>query len=130
MVFKFGSFFTKYIGSVIENHSNIVKIRSLRYELLKYHTISYDEDRSSSISMLIYLALKQIVTGLIMLVFGLMIESTIPIFGNIGYLGALYFLFNASLIFKPLDSIDDADQKIQDLSKELEELESKTQQTL
>ncbi len=123
LVFTTGQRVVSSISNKYAKHSRKQRVSDLRIESLKYSIITNKKnDRSSYFSGLIYMAVGRMIRGLIWLVMGLMTESIIPVFGVIGFIGALYYLFQALNVFKPIDAKIDVEKRLEKIKAELREL--------
>lgn len=95
----------------------------LMYQITKYSALNSDgSDRSFYISALGYACLRQVVKGLLWLTLGLVTMSIMPIFGIVGFLGALNFFIRAANITAPIQLDVDIKEKLEELNNELEEV--------
>ncbi len=119
---KTTNFISNKIGSFTENAS----IENKRAEVLRYKAIESDDPALASLGVigLIYGAFHYIVKALIMIVFGLIFQPIIYIFGIVAYIVALYFLFRAYHIVKDMDDTK-SQESITQLEKEIENFDSK-----
>jgi hypothetical protein len=113
-----------FISVKISNLSRQNKINALLVEKVKYQiTQNENEERSAHIGILVYGALKSLTLGFILITLGLAFETIIPIFGLVGYLGALIYLFEASRIFRPINTADvNVEMKIKEIDEEIAKL--------
>lgn len=122
----------KLVTLVSEKFSKISrqsKISALREDTIKYQiTLPENSDRSAQIAILLYLALRRITKGLIWMTLGFSFQSVIPVFGLVGYLGALYYLFIALRTFRPIDAGVDKGKRIEELKSEIAELEGRNKE--
>ena len=108
----------------ISGYSRIRRINRLQIESIKLRiTLEEQPHRASLFGLLLFRALGRITRGLVWLALGLAFQSVIPIFGIVGYVGALFYFFNALQIFKPLDSEIDKEKRIDEIDSEISELE-------
>lgn len=75
-------------------------LHEVRTKVIKAST---SERKIQWMALLIYLILGHIIRAFIWFIFGSITSSIIPVFSVIGYLGALYYLFNALTAYKSID---------------------------
>ena len=73
-------------------------------------------------SMLIYRMSRHLLKALIWMVLGNIFDSLIGVFAIIGYLGALYYLFKALDVVKPIKYDGDVQARINEINAELSSL--------
>lgn len=114
---------TLFLSGRLSRYSHRRRVDKLRFESIKYKiTLTEQPDRAALFGVLLYKAFSRTIRGLIWLTLGLGFQLIIPVFGIIGCLGALFYLFDALLIFKPIDTSVDKDQRIKEIDTELAEL--------
>ena len=119
-----GQKFTAFITVKVSKSSRKRRLRALREEGLKCRiTLPDNDERATMVALLVYRALRHISFGLIWLALGLAFQAFIPTFGLIGYLGALFYLFNAARVFKPIGQDSDKKKRISEIDAEIEQLE-------
>jgi len=106
LLFFLGKVISKRTFFVIEmfsNHQEESKqsLYKIRLRAIKSET---PEKKSMWLHLLIYKILGNVVRAFIWLIFGSISSSIIPVFGIIGYLGALYYLFNTLTAYKDITS--------------------------
>lgn len=112
----------------VTSHSQRRRKAYLIEERIKYNVLvaeNYDE-RAAYVSLLLYRASRNLVKALIWLTLGLMTGSLIWVLGVVGYVGALYYLFNALTTVTGPAATDDYEKRLEEISAEIERLE-KTQ---
>lgn len=118
-----------FLSGRLSRYSTKKRIGSLRIESLKYKiTLNNQPHRASFIGILLYKAVGRTTLGLVWLTLGLAFQSIIPVFGLIGFVGALYHFFNAWQIFRPLDTEVDREGRINEIAQEISELEKHNKQ--
>jgi hypothetical protein len=75
-------------------------------------------------SVLCYRASRHVIRALIWLALGLIMNTITGIFGLIGFMGCLYYLFAALNVVKPFPEGNDPDERIKEVKKALAELQS------
>ena len=73
---------------------------------------------------LIYNSLRKVISGIIWILFGLIISP----FELIGYIGGLYFTFSALYTVQSIDTKVDVNQKLEEIEKELKEIEKELEE--
>ena len=112
-----------------------IKISYLITKFIKYNSLrgkSYSDD-SVFMTILLFRAFSKLIMGLIWLMMGLLLGSIFEtfklIFGIIGYVGCIFYLFSVLQIIKPIrprptpDEAETEIQKLKDESKKYKELE-------
>lgn len=113
-----------FLSDRLSKYSTKKRIDRLRVESVKYKiTLDNQPHRASFFGLLLYRAAGRITIGLVWLTLGLAFQSIVPIFGLIGYIGALYHFFNGWQIFRPLDTDVNKEKRIEEISGEIKELE-------
>lgn len=74
-------------------------------------------------AVLWFRASRHVISGLIWLTLGLIFNAVSDVFGLVGFLGCLYFMFSALAIVKPLDFEGDISEKIAELETKRKELD-------
>lgn len=124
VIFYLGQKLSAFTSTKLSSLSRTRKISALREDSIKYQiTLPGNNDRAAQVSILIYLAMRRITRGLIWLALGLAFQTIIPVFGLVGYLGALYYLFIGLRTFRPIDTSLDKNKRIQEIKKEIEALD-------
>ena len=74
------------------------QLESLRAEELRWRALASDDFNMVTMGFvaLIYMAMSYIIKALLMVCLGLIFGSVIPVFGNAGFLLAIYFLLRAA----------------------------------
>lgn len=117
---------TIFLSGRLSRYSHRRRVDKLRFESIKYEiTLPEQPDRSAFFGVLLYHAFSRTIRGLIWLTLGFGFESLIPVFGIIGYLGALFYLFDALQIFKPIDTDVNIEQRLKEIEAEIAELEKR-----
>jgi hypothetical protein len=109
-----------------ERFSTLSKKRrqsELLNQLLRFHalTTSPRDFGGPYASVLWFRASRKVVKALIWLTFGLIFESIIT-FGVIGFIGCLYYLFDAYNIVRPLNYDGDITKKIREIEEQLKNI--------
>lgn len=113
------------INARYARRSLVSKKKLLIYQITKYNALTAEgADRSTYFSALIYAIHRELVRGLIWLTLGLTTMSVIPIFGVVGFIGALYYFIRAASVTAPIDKNIDKKERIKELRDELQEVEN------
>ena len=124
LILILGQKITLFISNRLSNYSKSHYEKDLKIERFKYLIMACSEtERPTYIISLIYIAMIRMLRGLIWLTLGLVTQSFIPVFGVIGYIGALYNLFLSLKVFKPVESSINANEKIEEIETKLNELQ-------
>jgi hypothetical protein len=97
------------------------RLNSLQAESIRYKAFII-EDKSISAFLLIgliYSAMHNLIESLICVFIGLLFHNFIPVFGVIGYLFALYYLFKAADNVRYTNSEIDNKSKVEELMAEI-----------
>lgn len=97
------------------------RLGKLQAERIRYRAFIV-EDRGLSVFLiigLIYGAMHNLIKSLICVCIGLLLQSFIPVFGAIGFLFALYYLFNAADAVRDIDSKVDKKNRVEELATEI-----------
>lgn len=114
-----------YVSKKIREHSKERQKIYLFNEIIRYRAVRDGhefETWAPYASVLWFRASRHVISGLIWLTLGLIFEAISAIFGLIGFLGCLYYLFAAASIVKPIEFKGDIDTKIAELETELGKL--------
>lgn len=113
------------INNFLSNFSKSIKKVSLlrlhrKYTGLKAHKEN-DLVKSNSVQIgLIYRAMRKIISGIIWIIFGLILNPFIYGFELIGYLGGLYFMFSALSSVQAINTNVNVNQKLKEIEEELQ----------
>ncbi len=112
-----------FITEKLSYFSKQSQIDSKQAEILRLSAIESENPAEVVMGLtgLIYGAIHNIVLALIMVVLGLIFQQFIYVFGIVGYLIGLYFLFRALVLVQDIDDEIPAG-RIDKLAKEVEEL--------
>jgi hypothetical protein len=122
MLLSGGQKLTSFLVEKFSKYSKTKKLRILQEELLKLKIATGDSiNRPSYLAALIYRALRHVVLGLIWLTLGFASEAVIPTFEIVGFLGALFYFFNALSVFRTVSASDDSEKRIKELEAEISE---------
>lgn len=126
-----GQILSKKLSIFFSRQSKTLKLTRSRNELAKY--LSEDSKDYSQknffASITIFRSLRPFYKALIWLTLGLIFSSFIAVFGIIGYVGCLYYLFKASDTVGIIDLEIDIKKKIKELQKEVNSLQNKIKKT-
>lgn len=99
---------TKFMGDNFSKINKESELSALRTELLKIQMIETNGiDKLNFAAPIIYRMSRPFLKSMIWLVLGLLLDSTLPIFGVIGYIGSLVYLSKALNIVSPYKKIVD-----------------------
>lgn len=121
-----GTKITDFITDKIGNFTKQASIDNKRAEVIRYRALESDDPALASLGVisLIYGTFHFVVKALIMVIFGLIFQPIIYIFGIVAYVVALYFLFRAYHTVKDMDDTDSL-ERITQLEEEIENYNSK-----
>jgi len=107
-----------------ERYARSSILRRRRYlieQQIKYNVLSATDyaARTAFVSLLIYRASRSLFKALIWLTFGL----SFGIFGFVGFIGCLYYLFRGLNTVTPPERADDVPKKLEEIKDELSKLE-------
>ncbi len=96
----------------------------LMEQRLKYaYKLTTDNDtRAAIFSGLLYRASRNALRGCIWLTFGSLASAFIPVFGAVGFVGALFYFFEALNTVTAVPEADSAKDKVKELTEELKAL--------
>ena len=120
ILLKSGSWLSRFLSNKAIGFSKNHRLNSLIAESIRYKSlVSTDSSqRGALIAALIYAISGYTIKAIIMVVLGLAFSNLSIIFGYVGYIMALYYLFIA------LDRARDVDMDV-NLAKKIEELQEK-----
>lgn len=128
LVLYIGQKFTSLISDKAQLHSTKKNKKYLYNEILRHKAVRDGNEFQSGAfysSVLWFRASRNVINGLIWLTLGLIFGSIIGVFGIVGYLGCLYYLFTALNIVKPVNyKGEDINQEIEKLQKAYDEIKS------
>lgn len=89
------------------------RLDSLKSEVIRHMGLASADSATAALSFvsLIYLALGSLIKAIICLCIGYLLESYVPLFREVSFMFALYFLFKALDLLK--DTKDDVDDEAQ-----------------
>ncbi len=99
----------------------------LHTRLLRLHSASRDDllGQAAFASALCYRALRDLFKALIWLTLGLLFTNFVGVWGVVGYLGCLYYLFFALEVVKPITvEGSEIQTRIQEIKQQIAQLES------
>ena len=106
--------------SYFSKRSNNNRVRQLTLQRLKYRALmDKGNERTSSMIALVYVGVKSIVKALVWITLGLLFGSLLDIFGIVGFIGGLYYLFRAVDVFSAIDTDVDHAKKVAEIDSEL-----------
>lgn len=129
LVLLIGQRITRYLSGRAQAHSKDKQKARLLNEIIRFDALRTGMDiveGARFASVLWYRASRHLISGLIWMTLGLLLGSVFEVFGLVGFIGCLYYLFGALDIVKPLSYDGDLDQKLEELRKQLAELEHGT----
>jgi hypothetical protein len=113
------------LNAKYSQRSLVSKKKLLTYQITKYHALTSEgADRSTYFSALVYAIHRELIQGLIWLTLGLTTMSVIPMFGVVGFIGALYYFIKAASVTAPIDTNIDKKERLKELKDELKEVEN------
>jgi hypothetical protein len=98
----------------------------LRDELFRFYATRLTNNHALAggfASILLYRASRHLVKAIIWLTFGLVFDAFTGIFGTIGFIGSLYYLFGALNVIRPNNYAGDIDNKIKEIEEEITSLQ-------
>lgn len=102
-------------------HSKDLRISWLTTAMIKYQGAI--ENRTDNAVMLLYRSARHLYKGIMWLALGLSIQSLLDVSGIIGFAGCIYYLLKAYAVVAPMDRSEDWEKRLQEINKELSELE-------
>lgn len=123
---KVGQKTTSYFLDNYKSFSKKTRIRQLREKIFRYSAINTKDihERTYYATILWYRASRHFIKGMIWMTLGLAFSFLLPVLGIVGFIGTLYYLFLALEIVKGINYDGDVTEKINEINKELKELES------
>ncbi|MCD9572347.1 hypothetical protein [Pseudomonas protegens] len=102
------------------------RIRQLKEQSVRLRALSAEGDAQKAyLTSLLWLrASRHVVKALIWITLGLAFESTAGPLSVVGFMGAIYYLFLALNIVKPISYEGDIEQKIKDIRIEIRKLDA------
>jgi hypothetical protein len=126
LVLLIGQRVAAYCAEALRNHSKGRRHTYLINELLRHNALREGDDFVSGApfaALLWYRASRHVIVGFIWLSLGLIFDSIVGVFGVVGFVGCIYYLFAALTVVAPVNFEGDIDKKIEDLQVEISELE-------
>ncbi|WP_143501105.1 hypothetical protein [Pseudomonas sp. Irchel 3H3] len=130
LVLYVGQKIAAYCFDSVRARSKRNQIRQIKEQYIRFCAISAREftERTYYVSVLWLRASRHLVKALIWLVLGLVSESAFGAlgafgpFGAVGFMGAIFYLFLALNIVKPIEFDGDVEQKTKELKSEMDKL--------
>ncbi|MBU1233296.1 MAG: hypothetical protein KKD01_01260 [Proteobacteria bacterium] len=109
--------------------SKAIKKGKLKTLLLKYRGILAASNGQTELSTthqvaLIYISLRYFIKGLIWICFGIVFQGLIGTLGVVGFIGGLYYLFQALSRVQYIDPEKATEEKVNDFQRQLDSLEN------
>ena len=107
-------------------NSKKTRIRQLKEQHVRLRALCAEDDaqRAYLTSLLWLRASRHVVKALIWITFGLAFETAAGTLSVVGFMGAIYYLFLALNIVKPISYDGDIEQKIKDVRAEIRTLKA------
>ena len=113
--------YSKFSGKV-----RIHKLTDLRFRYCAQ--LESDDEKTEQLSgafyssVLTYRALRYFITGIIWLTLGLLFQMYSKVFGVVGFVGCILYLFNALSVIDAFDYKGDLKKKIQEIDNQIDKL--------
>ena len=127
LVLYVGQKIAAYCFDSVRANSKKTRIRQIKEQYIRFCALSAEDssERTYFVSVLWLRASRHLVKALIWLVLGLASESAFGAFGPfgaVGFTGAIFYLFLALNIVKPIEFDGDIQQKTEELKAEMDKL--------
>lgn len=126
LVLLFGQKLTAALSRKVQTLSKERQKRYLYNEILRHKAVRDGGEFQPGTfyaSVLWFRASRRVISGLIWLTLGLIFGTITDVFGIVGFLGCLYYLFEALYIVKPLEVTGDINEKISELETKRRKLD-------
>jgi len=125
LILLLGQKLNQFISKKYSFHSKRTRISYLRSKQFKYYTdIASVQEQTRGFSILTYRALRHIIKSFMWLAMGLITNSLFYPLGVIGYVGALYFLFQAYEVVSPIEENENSELELKKVTEELDKLKT------
>lgn len=124
LVYFLGQKLYAYGKNILTKQNKIRRRRYLVEEIAKFHIATADNDskRVAFMTLLIFRSLRSLFMALLWLTLGLSFSSSGLVLDKVGYLGAIYFLFQGLNSVRRPSEAEDKPKKLAELKAELAEL--------
>lgn len=108
-----------------------LRLSSLQAEYIRYRAFVVDDKGYAAflLVVLIYGSIHNLIKALICICIGFLLQSFIPVFGVVGFLFALYFLFKAANAVRDTEVNVDKETRLSELENEIGTLKKEISKT-
>jgi hypothetical protein len=121
LILTVGEILTKKLGVKVSGITKKQKLSRLNNEFVRYSTLATNDKFliSAGVVMLLYASLHYIVKALVMVCLGFIFSGVNYVFGIVGYVMALYYLFWAADAVRDTEKGIDPKQKVKELEDKI-----------
>lgn len=109
----------KYSSKSKARHRSFLMEQRLKYA---YKLAKDNETRAAIFSGLLYRASRNALRGCVWIALGLAASTILPVFGVVGFVGALFYFFEALNTVTAVPEMANAEDKVKQLTEEIESL--------